>query len=210
MMNACVRCSVFAVPLLAALGCSDPVPLPAQGAITLSIQKATITTGGATCPDPGTTYRFGAKQGSPPNETILSPVGNNHGQSVVNGDQGSTISCSVRKDSAGNFAFSGSIQGTANSSEALTVSFTNGVITGETGTVGITIFTRKFSTSYSSPSAQPCTLQVVRGGTNGAEPQVKPGALWATFSCPSITAPPSGLCGVGATSAIVFENCEGT
>lgn len=203
MMNARVRCSFLAVPLLAALGCSDPVPLPAQAALTLSIQKATINEGGVTCPDPGTTYRFGALK----NGEIQNPSNVNHGQSVINGDQGSSIGCSV-KSSNGGFAFSASIRGTANSNEPVTVSINGGVITGETGTASVTVSTRKLSTTFSNPSAQPCTFTVIRGA--GDLPQVKNGALWATFQCPSIVAPPSGQCVVGTTSTVVLENCDGS
>ena len=39
MMNACPRWSLVAAPLLLSLGCSDPVPPPAQGALTLSAKS---------------------------------------------------------------------------------------------------------------------------------------------------------------------------
>lgn len=195
MMNVRLRCSILAVPLLAALGCSDPVPLPAQAAMTLSIQKSM-----SSCPDSGTTYAFGAVK----DKVIQSPTANNHGQSVVNGDQGSTISCSVKKASDGSYAFSGSVKGTANGDQVVTVTFNNGVIGADLkGSASLYVFTRVFSQSYSTPGDKPCTFNVVNN-------QLKNGALWATFSCPALTAAPDSECAVGSTSTIVFENCDGS
>ena len=192
MMNA--RWSFLAVPLLAALGCSDPVPLPAQGAITLSVRLPTSSVKG-TCPDSGTTY----SAGSPIAPTISSP-----GNSLVDGDKGAHVSCSVRA-SGGGFAFSGSFAPSSTMSEGypITVTFNGGVVDASgNGTVNIGVYTPKLSATYTSNPA--CTVKVL-----GSPLQVKGGSIWASFSCPSITNPPSGLCEVGS-SVIVFENCDGS
>ncbi|MES1173565.1 MAG: hypothetical protein ABUL62_04480 [Myxococcales bacterium] len=192
MMNA--RWSFLAVPLLAALGCSDPVPLPAQGAITLSVRLPANTTSG-TCPDSGTTY----ESGSP------APSTGNPGGSLVDGDKGARVSCSV-KPSGGGFAFSGNFAANTTSGESfpITVTFSNGVIDANgNGTADIGVYTPKLSQTYSSSVA--CTVNVL-----GSPKQVKGGSIWASFSCPSITNPPSGLCAVGSNSVVVFENCDGS
>lgn len=185
MMNA--RWSFLAVPLLAALGCSDPVPLPAQGAITLSIQKSNTT-----CPDSGTTYQIGAP--NPPSATAT-------GDSVVDGN-GASVSCSVKKSSSG-FTFSGSLQASTIAPVVpILVTFNNGVIdsTGA-GTATVAVRTPKLGDTFNSGST-PCPIQVIQN-------QIQPGSLWVTFSCPNIVATSalSGSCGVG-TSVVVFENCS--
>jgi len=196
MMNAGARCSILAVPLLAALGCSDPVPLPAQGALSLSIQKS-VSVNGATCPDVGTTYEVGA----PGVPSASSP-----GDSLIDGDKGAHISCSV-KGSGGTYAFSGSFQASTSVGDPapLALAFSGGVINpNNTGSASISVFTNKLAGSFTSPAGMDCSFKVL-----GNPPQVANGHIWASFSCPQIAQPPSNLCGVG-TSVIVFENCDGT
>src|SRR6188508_1440790 len=97
MMNGCPRWSFLTVPLLAALGCSDPVPLPAKGNATLSVQQP--TTGPATCPVPGKTYVVG----NPKAPTTISA-----GDRFIDGENGATIKCSVK--GGGPFSFSATIK----------------------------------------------------------------------------------------------------
>ncbi|MEO6598241.1 MAG: hypothetical protein ABIQ16_00100 [Polyangiaceae bacterium] len=188
MMNA--RWSFLAVPLLAVLGCSDPVPLPAQGAISLSVRLPT-SVNGSTCPDSGTTYYVGDAL-TPPNAVL------------VDGDKGAHISCSV-KGSGGGIAFSGSLAANTTQGDPypITVTFSDGVVDASgNGTASIGVYTPKLSATYTSTAA--CTVKVL-----GSPLQVKPGSIWASFSCPSITAPPAGLCEVGP-SVVVFQNCDGS
>ena len=193
MMNARARWSFLAVPLLAALGCSDPVPLPAQGAISLSVGKPTTAVSQMTCPDSGHSYTV--YSGS------VEPSKNSPGESVINGDNGSSISCSVRA-SGGGFAFSGSFTGVTKDSNhyPITVSFSDGVVDANkvSGTASVSVLTPVLAATFGSTA--PCKITVINS-------QVKPGSIYATFSCPTISSPPSGLCSVNA-SVIVFENCS--
>ena len=193
MMNARALGSILAVPLLAALGCSDPVPLPAQGAISLSVRKPT-SVDGSNCPDSGTEYDVGA----PAYPTTGTP-----GDSLIDGDKGAHISCSV-KGSGTTFAFSGSFQATTVTGPPvpITVSFSNGVINGDKGTAAVSVFTPTLAGAFTSPSGMDCSFNVIGG-------QLANGHIWASFTCPGIAAPPSRLCAVGP-SVIVFENCDGT
>ncbi len=188
MMNA--RWSFLAVPLLAALGCSDPVPLPAQGAVSLTIPNR-----GPVCPDSGYTYNIGNP--TPPSRTAT-------GDSLVDG-KGASISCSVRPSGAG-YAFSGTIAGTTTQgtpSNKVTVSFTSGVVDASgKGTANVSVFTTRLGNPFNN-GATPCTITVLQS-------QVKPGSIWATFECASIVNPPDQTCGVSAESTIVFENCDGS
>jgi len=188
MMNA--RWSFLAVPLLAALGCSDPVPLPAKAAVTLSVRLPASTANG-TCPDSGTTYYVGE------------PLKGDSG-TLIDGDKGAHISCSVKGSGAG-FAFSGSLSANTTQGEPnpIVVSFSSGVVDANgVGTTDLSVFTPKLTGTFRSNAS--CAVQVM-----GNPPQVKGGSIWASVSCPSITAPPAGVCQVGP-SVIVFENCDGS
>ena len=196
MMNACARWSFLAVPVLAALGCSDPVPLPAQGAISLSVTKPSgsdLMTG-TDCPVPGITYSVGTKKSTVP--TMSNP-----GESVIDGEGGAEVSCSVK--GKGTFTFSGSLKAaTIDTKDPITVTFTNGQIGADfTGTATVSVFTPQLAGTYTS-AAGGCKVKVINS-------QVKGGSIWASFTCPGITVPPSQQCSVG-TSVFVFENCDGS
>ncbi|HEX3849352.1 MAG TPA: hypothetical protein VHW01_00210 [Polyangiaceae bacterium] len=207
MKNACSRWSFLAVPVLAALGCSDPVPLPAQGAISLQIGGPS-----STCPEPGNVYPVGKLKNDPTDPTGMrkiaqAPSDSDPGQSVVDGESGTTVSCSVR--GKGPFTFSGSLHATSNdeAKDPITVTFSNGVVNDDkkTGTVMIGVFTPQLDGQFSSGSV-PCTVNVINQ-------QIKGGSIWADFSCPNLTSPPSGVCTSGvapSVSTFVFENCDGS
>jgi hypothetical protein len=126
---------------------------------------------------------------------------------VVDGDNGTMVSCSVQ--GKGPFTFSGSLQATATDAaqDPITVAFSNGVVNSDkkTGTVTVSVFTPQLDAPYSSGD-MPCTVTVING-------QIKGGSIWADFSCPSLTTPPSGVCTSGVApsiSTVVFENCDGS
>jgi hypothetical protein len=191
MMNGCPRWSFLTVPLLAALGCSDPVPRPAQGNVTLSVQQP--MTGSPTCPVPGKIYVVG---------NPLGPSATSAGDRLIDGEHGATIKCSVH--GSGPFTFSGSIHGTSSEKDPVTVTFTGGMISADklTGTGTVSVYTPSVDGFTSSDAS--CTFTVV-------SQQVKHGSLWATFSCPSITQSSTAKsCQIGSTSAFVLENCDGS
>ena len=196
MKNGCPRWSVLALPLLAALGCSDPVPRPAQGNLTLSIQKPE---GAGNCPVPGNQYVIAAPPGYHGPNTQMA------GDRLVNGQNSSTIKCSVQGNST--FNFSGTISGTTHTtpSDHVTFTITSGTINMDkmTGTATVGVNTNGLAGNFTSPAGD-CTVTVV--GDN-----VKPGSIWATIKCPNITDPtgPGRACRVGETTTFVFENCEG-
>lgn len=199
MMNGCPRWSILTLPLLAALGCSDPVPRPAQGNLTLSIQPPAPGVTG-TCPLPGNTYVIAA----PPN--YQGPNNAMAGDRVIDGEHSASIKCSVHGSST--YTFSATIKGlthtTPSSKVALTI--TNGTINMDkmTGTATIAANTTELAATYSS-AAGACTVTVV--GDN-----VKGGSLWATTYCPSITDPtaPGKACSIGVSTTFVLENCDGS
>jgi len=127
------------------------------------------------------------------------------GDRLVNGQNSSTIKCSVQGSST--FAFSGTIKGTTNTTPSDQVSFTitAGTISTDkmTGTASVAVNTSGLAGNFTSPAGD-CTVTVV--GDN-----VKPGSIWATIKCPNITDPtgPGRACRVGDTTTFVLENCEG-
>jgi len=188
MMNGCPRWSLLTVPLFAALGCSDPVPRPAQGGLTLSIQKPPGT---VTCPVPGKTYEVGNPKG---------PTSISAGDRLVDGENSASIKCSVK--GSGPFTFSGSIHTDVSK---LTLSLTNGVVNADklTGTATVTVYTADLSGTFAS-AASACTVSVINQ-------QVQPGSMWATLSCPTVTnGSTAQSCAVGETTTFVLENCDGS
>ena len=167
----------------------DKHHVPAQSNLTLSVQPAT----GAGCPVAGQTYVLGNPKG--PN--AVSP-----GDRLIDGEQGATISCSVR--GTGPFTFSGAIRGTTGQGDLVDVKMTDGSITGESGSVTLSVGTPQLASRFTS-TAGGCTVTVI--GQN-----IKPGSVWASVTCPTITDPstPGLTCSVGPVSTFVFENCDGT
>ena len=192
MMNGCPRWSFLTVPLLAALGCSDPVPRPPQGNATLSVQKP--TTGTSNCPVPGKTYVVG----NPKGPTTVAP-----GDRFIDGENGATIKCSVK--GSGPFNFSGTIKASSTENDKVTITISNGVIGADklTGTATVSVYTPQLAGTFASPEGG-CTVGVV--GDNA-----KPGSLWATVSCPVINYPSTGqVCSIGPITTFVLENCDGS
>ncbi len=191
MIHVCPHRSLLAVSVLAAFGCSDSVPLPSQGSVTLSIRSVNVNA--MSCPFTAKTYLVGA-----PAPTSFDP-----GQSVVDGEHGAAVNCSVQ--GSGPYTFSGSLAAATSEGQHITVTLTDGTVDADkaTGTVGVSIYTPDLAAAFVS-GATPCTLT-----TNNK--QVKPGqpgSIWVDFECPTIAAPPANLCGVGK-STIVFQNCNG-
>lgn len=192
MMNARARWSFLVAPLLAAIGCSDPVPLPPKGNLTLSLQ---VPAGGGSCPVPGRTYEIGA-----PN----APSTQDPGDRVVDGQKGSAIKCSVH--GKGPFTFSGSLRGISSDENRspVTISFTDGQIAADKsgGTVTVGVNTPDLGGFFQSePGA--CKLTIVNQ-------QIKPGSIWTSVSCPLVTQPPANSCTVGMSTVVIFENCDGS
>jgi hypothetical protein len=202
MMNAYARCSFLAVPLLAALGCSDPVPPPAQGAVTLYLGHTVNPVDQMSCPVTAQTYQIGATDSK--TKAVQAPSASTPGQSVISGEGGSSISCSV-SGGGGSYKFSGTLSAITPQGDKISIQFANGVVGSDfTGTADVSVYTPQLLAGFSSVGTNmSCAITV-------QNQQVKGGSIWATFSCPQIASPPSGLCGISAASAIVFENCSGS
>jgi hypothetical protein len=192
MMNGCPRWSFLAVPLLAALGCSDPVPRPAQGNLTVSIQGP--VTGTMKCPVPGKTYYVGNPDA--PNKDMV-------GDRFIDGENGATIKCSVKGN--GPFSFSGTIKASSSENDKVTMTISNGVVNADrlTGTATAGVFTPQLAGTFASAEGA-CAVTVIGD-------EIKAGSMWGQISCPLITYTSTGqACSIGTTTTFVLENCEGS
>jgi hypothetical protein len=204
MMNACPRWSLLTLPLLASLGCSDPVPLPARGRLTLEVYQVNPPVPQKACPAPGE-YLIGDYNSQ--KMSTDSPSASNSGSGLINGDGSTKIQCSVKTSSNGGFDFSGSMNATTHDGSAVSITFDNGHMAADnTGTANVQLFTSPLLANFSSGST-PCTFQGI---------DVNRGHFFASMYCAQISSPPSSLCAIGtgpgstATTFVVFENCDGS
>jgi hypothetical protein len=81
---------------------------------------------------------------------------------------------------------------------------TNGQLTNNMqGTARVTVSNSMGLSSALTSTPPDCTVTVA---VTDKGPQVKPGSLWASFSCPSVEHAPGEAC--GAKGVFVLENCS--
>jgi hypothetical protein len=195
-MNVSSRWCVTAVFALGALACSDPVPPPAQGAFKASVKPASPQPAGKSCPTSAYTYDV-------PNVLETDPAKqldeDNYTHKTIDGENGSSVSCSIKGSST--FNFSGKI---SRADRGLSIS--DGTIGADKkGTARITVIKSGnpgFPTMI-SPMAN-CTIDAAKA--DGNKYQIKAGSMWARFVCPSVESPPSDSC--AADGFFVLENCD--
>jgi hypothetical protein len=160
--------------------------LPAQGSVSFDVSNLEAPVDGAACPVASQSYEFGM------------PTTTDPGTSLVSGQNGYLISCSVKGSSE--FNFSGSLRGETSGGDRITITFTDGVFGADfSGTATVAVSALQLAGTFTS--SQPCVL-------NAIDHQLKNGSLWASFTCPEVAAPPSGLCAL--SGVLVLENCAGS
>jgi hypothetical protein len=171
---------------LGALGCSDPVPPPSQGGVSITISPASPQPPETSCQR---TTGHSALIGNPaPNQSA-------RGTPVVDGEGGAEVSCRV--SGAGRFSVSGKVK-----ANAVTFNLRGGQMSAEkdgTGTGSVASFDVKGLT-LGAPTSTPCTLTTI---------EVKAGAAWGRFECNAYIdsqSPTSAHC--RATGVFLLENCE--
>ncbi len=201
-MNLSSRWCVTAVVALGALGCSDPVPPPAQGAFWANVKSVSPTPAGKMCPS-GTTLTFDVP--TVPLPTVEKPQAqtldaDTYLHKIIDGEDKAEVNCTVKGKS------SYTVEGTIKlGNKSLAVS--NGTLGADKkGTARITLRDSGvpgFSGALSAPSAN-CTLDAAAAAGNNY--QIKAGSIWGKFSCPSVEQAPSDYC--SAEGYFVFENCD--
>src|SRR6188768_60586 len=192
MMNGYRRWWFLTVPLLAALGCSDPVPRPSQGNLRLSIKQSSSST---TCPVTAQTYYVGNPKPptAPPDPPAGSGVNPSIGDRFIDGEKGATIKCAVH--GSGPYTFSGTIKAPSNEGDKVTLTITNGVVNADkaTGTATVAAYTPQLLSTFTSAEGA-CTVAVVSA-------QVKAGSIWASVTCPIVTEPSTAAtCSIANTT----------
>lgn len=161
---------------------------PSQGAFIVQVGAVSPPVAGKACPT-GTAFSYDvpAVLGSAPTEALDRDTYLHY---VIDGDANASVKCKVQ--GASTFTFEGSI-----TQSGTGFGLTEGTLAvDKKGVARITLSNSEhLSSSLSSPSAS-CTIEAV---------QIKPGAMWAGFSCPSVEQPPSDQC--GAQGTFVLENC---
>jgi hypothetical protein len=170
------------------IGCSDPVPPPAQTSLFFVVGQPNVP--GAGCALGGAQF---ANIGGPPSSPRGDP-----GPREVDGQNGASIGCKV--SGSGSFSVSGTAQKGATSFVLLGGSAQAG---GE-GSGKISIASPATAgKQLTSTNDKPCRLLL-----NRTPFQVAPGNIWAEFFCDLIvnSTQPGSQCGLHGE--IVFENCE--
>jgi hypothetical protein len=183
-----LRWSLTAVLALSALGCSDPVPPPAQAGLLLQMRNGSQAAGKA-CNVTALTKTVPDRDP----QLVEGPTISNPGVRILDGEDKSKISCAVK--GSGTFSVSGSIQYGSTSFTILGGSVTAGA----SGTGQVSVYTAETG-SLSSASGTPCTFDVTGGSL-----QIKPGSMWAEFNCPTLETTPAVAC--AASGVVILENC---
>jgi hypothetical protein len=204
-MNVSSRWCVTAVVALGALGCSDPVPPPAQGAFIAAVRSGVD---GRQCPSGASiTYDVPAIAATDPDADCKGQMrstcvldADTYLRRVVDGEDGVVASCSVKGSSS--FTFEGEIR-----AEGQGIKISGGTLGADgKGTARITLTKTDqpgFSNALSSATGG-CTIQATLDGNNKF--QAKPGSMWASYNCPAVIHEPGEGC--TASGFFVLENCN--
>jgi hypothetical protein len=176
------------------------VPPPAQGAFIAEVRSVSPAPAGKSCPS-GAAFTYDVpdvtSQPIPPKgpETLTAL---RYLHKIIDGEDSSTVACTVSGGST--FRFSGKI-----SLAGKGIEITGGTLGADKkGTASITVSN---SVKLSSPLAAPtpnCTIDAAPASDNNF--QVRPGSMWASYSCPNVEHAPSDYC--KADGFFVLENCS--
>jgi len=204
-MNLSSRWCVTAVVALGAIGCSDPVPPPAQGAFIAEVRSGVA---GRQCPS-GASITYDVPVVSPTDPsadcqkrgfTSCKLDADTYLHHVINGEDGVEASCSVK--GKGPFTFEGQVR-----SGGQGIAISGGTLGADgKGTARITLTKTNmpgFSSALSSAPAG-CTIQATLD--EKGKLQAKAGSMWASYTCPVVLHEPGEGC--TATGYFVLENCD--
>lgn len=194
-----VALAVIAAGSIVASGCSDPVPPPAQGAVTYRMYKA----GTQNCQIPPHT----SNAPSAPAGTGTNVTGTNKGNEAVDGDNGAKVKCKVAAAGAA-FDVNATIQvGTVSFAMNTTIADQQ---EGVDGTVDVNDNQTQASylqpVTYAKPPTPPCKFSVKPASGEGYG--AASGRIWGKFTCDQAmdTQNPGSSCSIEGT--FVFENCD--
>jgi len=172
---------------IVSIGCSDPVPPAYKAGVRLRVFGS-----GACAVPQGVEKGIGEPR---PDASGLS----GKGSPIFDGEKGVNTSCRV--SNGPNFTVVADASQNPISFRVSGQLTSMGTSAMGTGTIGL--YVPEANGELSSPVDMPCALTAV---STSAGPQIKPGAVWAKFTCASVAAPPAYSC--QAEGEFVFENCD--
>jgi hypothetical protein len=172
---------------------SDPVPPPAQGAVSFTVSPASPAPDGKSCPSPAFTASI-PDTSTMPSEALDAL---NYRHKVIDGEGGAKVGCTVAEQEGWHFSASLQVSGAG-------LRIEGGLLSAErVGSATITVSdSSNLQTGLSS--SEPCAVTAMPSGANKLT--VQRGAIWAQFRCATVEAAPSDSC--AAEGFFVFENCE--
>ena len=176
-----IQRSFLATSLLATslLGCSDPVPDPARGAVEIHIKSALSTPTGMGCNVGAHRAQIGAV---------------NEGEIGERAEDGAGADVSCKVTGSGPFSFSGSIK---KGSVSFSVQGSAPAV-GDSGEAYIVEYDPTSATSLESPQETPCTVALI---------EAAPGKIWASFDCSAFADTSTNLF-CAAQGHFFFERCD--
>lgn len=200
-MNLSSRWCVTAVVALGAAACSDPVPPPAQGAFNASVYSVSPPVANKMCPSGAAlTYEVPTVPAPTAKDPDPSLSGSNYEHKIIDGQDSSSVHCSVKSGSAG-ISFEGRI-----SLAGKAIEISGGSLPDKkTGTARMT-FTKSSTPGFSNALSSPAGGCMVDAVINDKGIQAKAGSIWAHFSCAGIDHEPSDHC--RSEGFFVLENCD--
>jgi hypothetical protein len=211
-MKALALVPTIGLGLLSTLGCSDPPSPPPQGAISVFLGDP--TSGQGSCPTNTGEISVPARNGNEdPTYNALNcdlSTGCKPDESVVvDKDQNAEVQCSVQSVGTDQFNVNFQLTKPASSTSGGTVfsgSTTSGPITSSGGTMRISQFVNPPGATFSQDN---CTVEITPSTLQFPNGVVKPGAIWAHFSCDTMQMQDAaGNQQCSATGAFIFENCS--
>jgi hypothetical protein len=169
---------------IASIGCSDPVPPAYKAGVRLRV----FGTGACAVPQ-------GVQKGIG-DPAPDSGATSGKGSPIFDGEKGVDTNCRV--SNGPNFTINA-----AASQSPISFNVSGQIASTGTGTGTIGLYVPEANGALTSPDAMPCTLTAVQ---TSAGYQIKPGAVWAKFTCAAVTQPPAYAC--QAEGEFVFENCD--
>ncbi len=172
-----------------AVGCSEPVALPASGASVVSFNGSSA--GGGTC---RVGAQFNSRIGYVTTEEVRTVVQDN--------EAGSTLYCSVSGSSTFQVTGFMDVQGTHLEFSIDAISAANN--SGDPAKGSVSFANVNTVKTYASPVDRPCDFWFEGKGQG-----VKEGEIWAQFECPVIrNSATDSDCHIAKSSIVVMKDCE--
>lgn len=184
----------IALPILVTTACSDSPPATARGSVIVDVTPSSVAEYASLC-------NFGPHQALIGGDADkLLPNAFDPGTRVVDGDDGTTVSCRVAGSSS--FEFRGRIR-----KGNVEVSVDGRVPSADSGTAPGAGNVYVSTPNTSRQALEPLDASTV-DSCSFTPVEVAPGRAWSAFDCPVLKASDQTNTYCGARGYFVFENCD--